>query len=85
MKFNINNYVRVKLNDRGKKILREQHEKFIADNPRISDEFKEFKLPIDDDGWSKWQMWKLFETFGQHMWLGCVIPFETEIEIITNE
>lgn len=85
MKFNINNYVRVKLNDRGKEILKREYEKMVADNPRLTqfESFKEFKLPKEDeDGWSKWQLWSLMETFGGYISLGCVVPFETEIEIM---
>lgn len=36
----------------------------------------------DENGFSQWQMWRLFETFGEHIFLGCEPPFETEIEIV---
>lgn len=73
-KFNINNKVRVKLTDRGRKIH--------------FDNFKELKLfqysppKEDEDGWSEWQLWVLMQEFGKHLENGCNIPFETEIEFI---
>lgn len=80
MMFNVNNYVRVKLNDYGKGILfrqfEERHERF----PKV---FREFILPKEDsDGWSKWQMWDLMATFGGEIALGREVPFDTVIEIL---
>jgi len=81
MKFNINDSVKVKLNDHGREILKQQHDLLLKDIPRY-----EFTLPQEDEqGWSKWQMWRLMETFGPHISIGSEVPFETEIEIITNE
>ena len=80
MKFNINEYVRVKLTPTGKGILRKQ---FVERHERMPDVFKELSLPEEDEqGFSQWQMWRLFETFGNHVFLGCEPPFETEIEIV---
>lgn len=80
MMFNVNNYVRIKLTDYGKEILRkrfdEMHEKF----PKA---FKKFRTPKEDaDGWSKWQMWDLMNTFGDYVSLGMEVPFDTVIEIL---
>lgn len=81
MKFNINNYVKVKLNERGKEILKKEWDS----RPNIFRSQFEFELPEEDeDGYSKWQLWNLMTTFGEYMWLGCVVPFETEIEIINE-
>jgi len=82
MKFNINDSVKVKLNDRGREILKQQHDLLFKDIPR----YREFTLPQEDEqGWSTWQLWRLMETFGPHISIGFEVPFETEIEIITNE
>lgn len=81
MKFNINDSVKVKLNDRGREILKQQHELLFKDIPRYK-----FTPPREDaEGWSKWQMWDLMQTFGPHISLGSKVPFETEIEIVTME
>jgi len=82
MKFNVNENVRVKLTPTGKDILRK---KFDLAHERMPQVFKEFSLPEEDaQGFSKWQMWQLFADFGEHIYLGCNPPFETEIEIIEN-
>ncbi len=70
MKFNLNHYVKVKLTDRGKTLL-------IANDHSVPE--------ADADGWTKWQLWHLMQCFGEHMYNGCRIPFETEIEIIEGQ
>ena len=80
MKFNINNYVRVRLTDYGKRMLMEQ---FLEGKRKHPEVFREFNLPKEDkDGWSTWQMWNLISTFGNYIRLGGEPPFHTEIEII---
>lgn len=80
MKFNINNYVRVKLNDYGRQILLEQ---FLERRAIRPDVFREFNLlQEDNEGWSKWQMWNFMNTFGEYVHLGAELPFEAEIEIV---
>jgi hypothetical protein len=69
IRFNINNYVKVKLTDYGKSI--------IANNKYVLTHYKE-----DDDGWSKWQLWELMSVFGDYVSLGREVPFDTEIIII---
>jgi hypothetical protein len=85
MKFNINNYVKVKLTAAGKAELRRQRSELMSEYQNIN--LGEFKLPDEDaDGWSKWQLHVLMNTFG-HM---CVngsysLPFETTIKIIQEK
>ena len=69
MKFNVNNYVRVKLTEVGKNIL----------------EAEEIKYLPDEEGFVRFQMWELMQIFGNHMWNGCDIPFETNIGLEENE
>ena len=79
MKFNINNYVKVKLRDRGREILKEQHEEL---NRLTHGALSEFKLPKEDRyGWSEWQLWNLISTFGENVHMGQEPHFETEIVI----
>lgn len=76
MKFNVNNYVRVRLTSYGKEILRRNARKF-------SPAFRKFALPKEDsEGWSEWQMLYLMEEFGDYIRLGGDLPFETEIDIV---
>lgn len=77
MKFNINDYVKVKLTDHGREIHKQQYEQWFKDMP-----WYEYTPPQEDaEGWSKWQMWDLMQTFGAVLYNGCKLPFETEIEI----
>jgi len=76
---NINDTVKVKLNDYGREYLRKQHEELfelclgrVPYNPRKEDE----------EGYSSWQLWDLMNTFGPATYLGATeLPFETEIVI----
>jgi DNA-binding MarR family transcriptional regulator len=77
MKFNVNNCVRVRLTDKGREILRQNHDALWKGRREYTPTVTE-----DEDGWSKWQLWALMQEFGPHMWLGGVVPFETEIEVL---
>ncbi len=82
--FNVNSYVRVKLTPHGHKIVRERFRKLNAVLPVTAD--LRFTPPKEDsDGWSRWQMWSLMETFGAHVGLALPISFETSIEFEVEE
>jgi len=85
IKFNINSYVRVRLTDYGRALHRKKHDEL---NERLAARgykpFVSYSPPKEEDGWSKWQMWHLMETFGRHVGLGVSSPFETEIEILKD-
>ena len=80
MEFNINNYVLVKLNEIGEEELKRQHEELMIIAPKLGP-YEPRK--VDEDGFSKWQMWDLMHTFGHMVSLGSKVPFETTI-IIPN-
>lgn len=64
---NINEIVFVRLTDHGKRILRESGCQYIK---------------TENDGWSKWQLWDLMQSFGSHIHFGNRdLPFETTIRI----
>ncbi|HHZ97411.1 MAG TPA: hypothetical protein EYN67_18120 [Flavobacteriales bacterium] len=73
-KFNMNNSVKVKLNDVGHAELKRQHD-VVAANIDYNIEYKE--VPVDKDGYSSFQMHDLMHTFGHMMVMGCKTPFET--------
>ena len=79
--FNVNDYVRVRLTDRGRQIHRENFRKLNATLVLHAD-IKYTPPPEDADGWSEWQMWDLMSTFGEHMWLSCEPPFGTDIQVM---
>lgn len=68
MKFNINESVKVKLTDLGVQILKDKNRYFSVDS-------------LDENGYCKFQLWELMSIFGDKMWGGSVIPFETDIII----
>lgn len=78
MKFNINNYVMVKLTDYGRNELQRQHDELVKTTG-----YKGAYQPpkTDSDGYSKFQLWDLMATFGHMIFNGCNPPFETEIFI----
>jgi hypothetical protein len=80
--FNINEYVWVKLTDRGRAIHREQHEALNEQFPKCK---LEYCPPKEDaQGWSKWQMWSLMQELGPHVGMGIEPAFETNIVIAAN-
>lgn len=82
-KFNINYEVRVKLTQVGIDELERQHNELYEHLPKSID--REFKKPsVDDDGYSKFQMWCLISSLGHLCRMGLEQPFETEILIEDN-
>jgi hypothetical protein len=78
--FNINHYVHVKLTDAGRKMHRVRYEALIGE--RLRDLYPYQAPEEDSDGWSRWQLHDLMNTFGLHTTVGCMdLPFETTIRI----
>jgi repressor LexA len=78
MRFNINETVRVKLNEDGLRILEARHTELYQhiglDRP--------FAPPqVDDEGYSRFQLWTLMREFGPHIRMGMKPPFDTTIDI----
>ena len=73
-KFNMNNSVKVKLNDIGHAELKRQHDELYADL-KIDKEY--IKRTTDSDGYSSFQMYNLMNRFGHMMVMGHQTPFET--------
>ncbi len=77
---NINDYVKVKLNDLGVSVLKEKHDnlnKMI--HARGGNGLGEFELKVDEDGYTKFPLWDLMNIFGHLMVMGFEVPFETDI------
>lgn len=73
MKFNINNYVLVKLTPLGVSWIN----KYYADLGCQ----KAPELQYQTDGRVQFQLWELMSIFGTILDNGCDMPFETEIEL----
>lgn len=77
---NLNDEVMVRLKPRGLEILRSNHYALLGP----LGERHPFKAPeVDEDGWSRFQLWTLMQEFGPHISIGMDVPFETEIKIVT--
>jgi len=78
IQFNINDYVKVRLNDYGIEILKKEHADLKLQIPDLS----EFKMPaVDGEGYTKYQTWQLFEHFGKYIEFTSQLPFDTNIII----
>lgn len=83
IKFNINQYVLVKLTEDGKKILREDHYEFWRKVGR-QPPYQYSEPKEDSEGYSKFQLWDLMSKLGPYCTLGFKLPFDTEIIFITE-
>ncbi len=81
--YNINYPVYVKLTDTGIAIMKEQHKERQLGYPNHTTPF--IGKGVDDDGFSKWQLWDLMNVFGGHMTMGLELPFETTIKLVENK
>jgi len=77
--FNMNHYIKVKITKIGLDELERQHNEYKKVYPLA---FKEFIAPnVDEDGFSKWQMWSLMCQLGHLLGNGFSVPFMPEIKI----
>jgi hypothetical protein len=76
LSFNINDCVRVKLTEKGKKMLAEH---CGGEIPDWYDTYYKY------DEWYQFQLWDLMNIFGSHIHMGSDNPFETNILIEVEE
>lgn len=76
IKFNINDNVYVKLTNEGKRAYQEYRSKYDLNALGI-------KAPTvkKENGYSVFQMWEVMQIFGPYIYMGCPVPFETEIKL----
>lgn len=79
--FNVNEFVKVKLTEEGKRILKDKHDNLRSKFPTLG----EFKLSLDQDGYYNVQLWCLMQEFRDCIYMGCELPFETDIKINIKE
>lgn len=78
MKFNVNDRVRIKLNEHGLRLHRADWERWTSE-AGLS---RKYTPPvIDEHGYSSFQLWHVMELFGPHMGLGLECPFDPEIKL----
>lgn len=76
---NLNDEVWVRLTEEGRRIHRARHDELAQFVRSRGGTFHDYVPKPEQDGWSKWQLWGLFQEFGAHVGMGISIPFETEI------
>lgn len=83
--FNINDYVKVKLTEKGKYIYYHHFDDMNALILKTGGKpLNPIELEYDDEGYTKFQMWHLMEIFGKHLFNGYDVPFETTIKFEVN-
>ena len=75
---NLNDYIKVKLTDKGKEIYRNYYHE-------IGYEMVLTTLDIDEEGYCKFQLWYFMRIFGEHFHMGCYLPCETNVKIQIKE
>lgn len=79
---NLNDHVWIRLTDKGRAMLREQDANwsrlYATSYGRLAVAEKQ---EAENDGWSRWQLWSLIQSFGAALYLGCNPPFETTIRL----
>lgn len=80
-KLNINSNIKVKLNDKGIEILKNEYNALKKAYPTMFE--KPFKPPVvDEEGYTTMQFWKLFHYFGNQIYVGNDnLPFDNDIKI----
>ena len=79
--FTVNDYVKVKLTEKGKYIYYHQFDDINQNIRKIGGKpLNPIELKYDDEGYIEFQMWHLMKIFGKHLYNGCDIPFETTIK-----
>lgn len=81
MNLNINENIKVKLNDTGIQILKSRHAQLV----QCTKYNQPFTLPsTDSNGYSIFQLWTFMQIFGPHMHLGSEMPFDATIVVPDN-
>ena len=82
--WNLNQYIAVKLTDKGRYIHRQRYEELMKTIVSNGGKGFSYCLPKeDDDGFCKFQGWEFMQLFGPYMGLGTenVCELETFIEV----
>jgi len=80
---NINDYVKVKLNQTGKDIYFHRHDdtrrKYVEENGYYPVCFQPEFPKVDENGYSKFPLWEFMKLYSDYMDLGKSLPFDTEL------
>lgn len=79
--FNINQEIKVRLTERGRTIMRLDWEEIYSG---VKTHYSYSEPPVDEDGYTTFQLWDAMKIFGQHFHMGLngdQLPFETKIKV----
>lgn len=78
---NVNHTVRVRLNDVGRAIVKQHTDDLNAELRSRGAAYVVPGMTVTEDaeGWSRWQLWRLMETFGPHIGIGLPTPFDGNV------
>lgn len=65
---NLNDYIKVKLTEKGINILRKKYG-------------SKFPINIDDEGYTKFQMWDFARIFGEHLFMTAALVCQTSVQV----
>lgn len=79
IKFNVNDYVHIKLTPLGKKVYLGHYNEYreLSYQPLMKRMPKYTKS--EKKGYHKFQLWEIMQIFGEIIYNGCKMPFKTEI------
>lgn len=83
MKINLNDQVKVRLNEKGRQILKNTHDRLNKDSNGFLGEYK--PEAEDENGYTKFTLWVLMNEFGEHLTHGFDAPFDTNIVLEGKE
>lgn len=80
--FNLNEYIKVKIYDKGYQVLADNHNKYLGVIKNWEKRDAEYyKLKADENGYTRFQAWNFIEEFGSVTRLGMNGYYSTEIQI----
>ena len=81
--FDIDDYVIVKLTPTGYNILSDEYKEIMNNYPNLNVDYHQYlKTNFEDaeDGWTRWKLVELTQTFGKYMFDRVHQPFENSIK-----
>ncbi len=82
IEFNLNDYIKVKLTDKGQQFLKDRHDRLYETIAKHKDFVP---AVVDADGYSKWQAWHFMSIFGERMHMGMQPLVSPNIKICLRE
>jgi hypothetical protein len=78
-KINLNEYVKIKLTDKGILILKQQHDELNKQIQESGGKGTTFNLKLDERGYYEGQLWSVIQKFGKYIGICEEPPFESDI------